>query len=30
MATPKEMNGNYDPYLESFNLSKYINELILQ
>ena len=28
MATPKQMNGNYDPYLESFNLSKYINELI--
>jgi hypothetical protein len=30
MATPKQMNGNYDPYLESFNLSKYVNELILQ
>tara|TARA_B100000767_G_scaffold219366_1_gene207434 strand:- start:158 stop:676 length:519 start_codon:yes stop_codon:yes gene_type:complete len=30
VATPKIMEGKYDPYLESFNLSKFINQLILQ
>ncbi len=30
VATPKMLDGKYDPYLESFNLSKFINQLILQ